>query len=62
MISTIYIRLECVGFFVARLAFVDEGNAETNIPPNLNDVIVFGLANNQRQWSVTSPHAAQVQI
>lgn len=92
--DNVFIRIERVGFAVARLYFVDEGNAEINIPDTLvvldqthgdiavqpllnnqyfvlawsdnysvvyHDETVMGLAN-QRQWAVTGPRAAQVQV
>ncbi len=92
--DNVFIRLERVGFAIARLFFVDGGYAETNIPEGLrvidetfggavvqpylgtqafvlawsdnyrvmlNDVEVLGLAN-QRQWSVSGPRAAHVEI
>jgi hypothetical protein len=92
--DNVYIRIERVGFAVARLYFVDEGAAEVDIPDNLsvidltngNAVVqpllnnqyfvlawsdnysvlmngnpIMGLAN-QRQWAVSGPGAAQIQV
>ena len=52
--DNIFVRIERVGFAIARLYFVDEGNAEIDIPDRLvvldhsnGDAAVIPLLNNQ---------------